>query len=325
MIEGVLLGCHSSKAMQNLIIIFASFIAGLICQRWRRYPPQTAAALNAFVISISLPALILLKVPKILAGNESLSEGWIPVAFMWVMFFLGWGVIAFIGRKLQWSRPKIGALALTVGLSNTSFVGLPLLKAVVGDSALPYGILADQLGAFLILSTMGIFVAALYSGSQLKASTILLRVVTFPPFVSLLLSLVWAVSGLYKIEVLNLSLEVLASALVPLALFAVGFMSRFNLAVLKRRMKPLVIGLSLRLFFLPLILFVAMKFLLSGGKPFSLSMQVTILEAAMATQITSSVVANEFNLDGEVANLMVALGVPLSLLTIPLWAHFLVV
>ncbi len=50
---------------------------------------------------------------------------------------------------------------------------------------------------------------------------------------------------------------------------------------------------------------------------------VTVIESAMATMITAAVVANEFNLDNELTNLMVGIGIPLSLATVPLWKYFL--
>ena len=55
------------------------------------------------------------------------------------------------------------------------------------------------------------------------------------------------------------------------------------------------------------------------GQELPLAARVTLLEAGMATQITSAIVANEFHLDGEIANLMVAISIPLSLVSIPLW------
>jgi predicted permease len=47
--------------------------------------------------------------------------------------------------------------------------------------------------------------------------------------------------------------------------------------------------------------------------------RVTILESAMAPMIMAAVVADEFDLDRQLANLMVGVGIPLSLVTVPLW------
>lgn len=106
----------------------------------------------------------------------------------------------------------------------------------------------------------------------------------------------------------------------PLALFSVGFQLHFDIAVFKKRWLPLALGLSFRLIFFPAFFaFFYLKVL--GGS--DLVTQVTVLESAMATMITSAVVASEFNLDSEISNLMVGLSIPLSLITVPLWKYFL--
>lgn len=309
--------------MQNIVVIFLSLIAGFLLKKSARFPVHTAQALNSFVISISLPALILLRVPRIFDGSDPVHQGWVPVLFMWIMFFLAWGIIIPISKKLNWSPQKTGAMILTTGLANTSFVGLPLLKATVGDGAIPFGILADQPGEFLIVSTLGILVAAFYSGKEVSAAAIAKRILYFPPFIALIASFIWTFFGFQKIELLNQTLEILSNTLVPLALFAVGFQAKFNLATLQRRFKPLSIGLTIRLFLIPFIFFLIFNFFKGDSETYPTAWLVTILESAMATQITSAVVANEFHLDGEMANLMVTFSVPLSLLTIPLWHYFL--
>ena len=53
------------------------------------------------------------------------------------------------------------------------------------------------------------------------------------------------------------------------------------------------------------------------------SLRVLVLEAAMAPMITGAIVATEFDLDSELAQAMVGLGIPLSLLTVPAWWFFL--
>jgi predicted permease len=80
------------------------------------------------------------------------------------------------------------------------------------------------------------------------------------------------------------------------------------------------VGLFYKLFFAPAVLLVLYVFIL-GQRDFVT--QVTLLEAAMATMITSAVVAAEFSLDEELANLMVGVSVPLSLCTVSVWNQFL--
>jgi len=56
-----------------------------------------------------------------------------------------------------------------------------------------------------------------------------------------------------------------------------------------------------------------------GLGSYSFVSRVTILESAMAPMITAAVVCEEMGMDGELAGLLVGLGIPLSLLTVPWW------
>ncbi len=308
--------------MDNFFILIFCFLAGLASQKWQRFPANTAQALNAFVIAVSLPSLMLLKIPNILSGNNDFPLAGLPVLTMWAMFFICWLLIHIIGKKLHWSQPKIGALILTTGLANTSFVGIPVLKALIGEEALPYALLADQPGEFLIVSTMGIIVASLYAGQKASLRLIVQRIISFPPFVTLLFCLPLSKTSIPENPHFVSIMTTLANTLVPLALFAVGHQCRLQWSVLQRRAQALLIALPIRLIAIPGIFFIVCYFYFDRSAALPLSAHVTLLETAMATQITAAVVANEFQLDGEIANLMVAISIPLSLLSVPVWHFF---
>jgi predicted permease len=310
--------------MSNFIVIFTCLIAGILCKKVKPFPHQTPQALNAFIIYLSLPALVFTQLPKLLVNLDFHSNWWLPVSMSWISFGLAFIFFSYIGKKLNWKKTKIGALILTVGLGNTSFVGFPLLEALIGKEALPIGILVDQPGSFLALSTLGILTAAMYSGAKVTPRFIAKRVLTFPPFIALIISvlwfLIWGATAPNSIDPLLPSLEKIASTLVPLALFAVGFQLKFDFAIFKKRWIPLAMGLTIKLIIFPIFFsFLYIKVL--GGN--DLATHVIVLESAMATMITAAVVANEFNLDHEITNLMVGMSIPISLITVPLWNHLL--
>lgn len=307
-------------AMANFIIIFVCLVAGLTFRKFRAFPPNSAQVLNAFVIYISLPAVILAQIPPLLSNITLSSDILIPVSLAWFNFALSFAVFFSLGKLFKWSPPKTGALILTAGLGNTAFVGFPLLEALVGPQAIPLGLLIDQPGSFLVLSTLGITVAALFSGSRVSGKFVIQRVLTFPPFTVLLFAILWSLVGTHGHSTLSPVFERLGGTLVPIALFAVGFQLDLNPRVLRKRALPLTYGLSFKLILSPLLFaFLYMK-LWRGD---DLTTQVTVLEAAMAPMITSAVVATEFKLDSELANLMVGVGIPLSLLTVPLFNYLL--
>jgi hypothetical protein len=303
--------------MGPFLVIIICMIAGQLCKRAPQFPASTSQSLNSFIIFLSLPALVLSQIPKLLATPLFSGAWWIPVSMAWLMFALSFGVFSFLGRKLRWSRPKTGALILTAGLGNTSFVGFPLLEALIGHQALPVGILIDQTGSFLILSTLGILVAATFSGESVAKGSILRKVAMFPPLIALFVSVFWSLAGCPGGELLFPLFDKVAATLVPLALFAVGFQLRFKGPVLKKRWMPLTLGLGMKLVLAP-ALFAFFYLKLLGGN--GLATQVTVLESAMAPMISAAVVASEFHLDSELANLMVGIGIPLSIVTVPLWS-----
>ena len=187
-------------------------LVGYIFKKTQLFPKQTADVLNLFVIYVSLPAIVLLEVPKIEFSNEVI----VPILIPWVVTFFGALTILLLSKVFQWSRNTTGALLLVGVLGNTSFVGIPLVSHYYGTQSLPYVMIYDQLGTFLLLSTYGAFVVAVYSGNshiKVKPSHILLKILKFPPFISLMIA--FALHGVeFHSEITN-TLSVLGNTLIP--------------------------------------------------------------------------------------------------------------
>lgn len=312
--------------MDNFLLIFCCLALGQLCRRVPKFPKSTAQSLNSFVIYISFPALVLVQVPELIADVALGVHLLILVSMAWILFMGSWVIFRFLGPKLGWSKGQTGAIILTAGLANTSFVGFPLLEALIGPQAIQMGILVDQLGTFLTCSTLGILVAGLYQSygpgeGRVSRRRVVKNVLLFPPFVVLIVTAMVSFAGLAIPASLHNVASKLAQTLVPLALFAVGYGLNIKTTAVKARLMPLSLGLAYKLFLAPLFFtfFYTVIFKARGG-----TVLVTLLESAMAPMITSAVIANEYELDGELANQMVGIGIILSLLTVWLWNFVLV-
>src|SRR5262245_34316776 len=232
--------------MSNLILIFVCLAIGVALRVCGRIPDKAHGVLNAFIIHVSLPALILLHIRAFAVGPALLYA----VAMPWLLF--GAGAIFFwsLSKAMRLSPQTTGGLMLSGGLGNTSFVGLPMIEAFYGASGIGIGILIDQLGTYLVLSTVGVAIASLYSNGNLCSREILKRIVTFPPFIALVVALL-----LVPFEHPQWMGDVfrrLADTLAPLALVSVGYQLRLDqLADIK---VPLAIGLAFKLLIGPLVL-----------------------------------------------------------------------
>src|SRR6185503_2232675 len=104
------------SVVNNFILLLVCFLIGMLLRRSGRLPANAHAALNGFVIHISLPALTLLYIHSLRIDAGLL----LPIAMAWVMFGVGFLVFRLLGRALTLSRETVGALILTGSLANTS-------------------------------------------------------------------------------------------------------------------------------------------------------------------------------------------------------------
>lgn len=294
--------------MNQLLLLAISFVLGIVLRRTNRLPENTPAVLNGFIIYVSLPALTLLYLHDLRLDPALLA----PATMPWLYFAFAAAMIVVMGRQFNWPRSVVGCLLLTAGMGNTSFVGLPMIEAFYGADAIGIGLIADQAGSFMVLSTLGLMTATRYSSGDLTAMAMVRRIVSFPPFLCAIVAL--AAQSVEIPAVVRSVLERLGQTLTPLALISVGM--QLQLTSLNDTLHPLSVGLILKLLVLPalMLLIYAVLFHIRG-----LVFQVTIFEAAMPPMITGGIVAMEYKLEPKLAALMVGIGIPLSFLTLAGW------
>ncbi len=294
--------------MQSFVLLVVCFVLGIALRRTARLPEATPAVLNGFIIHVSLPALTLHHL-RHLDFDASVAG---PLAMAWLLFGAGVAFFLLAQRVFRWSAATTGALILTGALGNTSFVGLPMIECFFGSEHLGLGILIDQLGTYVVLSTVGLLFAAMLSAGELTAHAMTRRLFTFPPFLAVLVALGSAPIPLPQwMDALFLRL---GDTLAPLALLSVGFQLR--LAAVWTRWRPLAAGLGYKLLAGPLLVLAAFSLLADVNDP---RMQIAVFEAAMAPMIGGAIVAAQHRLDPELGTLMLGIGIPLSFLTVPLW------
>src|SRR5688572_22315918 len=285
---------------------------GLVCRRLRAFPDSAPEVLNKVVLVVCLPASILLYAPKLRFGVDVLALAAVP----WLLLLATIAAVAALSRVLALRDDERAVLLLCVALGNTSFLGYPLVRALLGEDALPYAVIYDQFGAFLILSTFGLYVLARYGGdAKPTAASIARRIATFPPFLALLFGLTllpetppaWIATGMQR----------LADALLPLVVLAIGLGLQLKLP--RDELRPLAAGLALKLAVMPLLALAIAPLLGLDG----IARDAVVLESAMPPMITAGALAISHRLAPGLAAALVGYGIVLSLATLPAWAWLL--
>ena len=144
--------------MENFALILLAILIGYVISRLNIFSKDAPTILNQFVIYISLPAMILLQVPKLSFSIDMV----IPIVIAWGVMSISAILILLVSRFFSFSREITGCLMLVSILTNSSFLGIPIINAYMGESALAYVLVYDQLGTFIALATYGTFIASYY-------------------------------------------------------------------------------------------------------------------------------------------------------------------
>jgi hypothetical protein len=296
--------------MTNFILIFFYLILGVVLQRVKRFPTSSYKVLNKIVIYICLPALALYYIPKIQWNNQLLF----PIGVAWIGFVVSFLLFRFLGNKYGWSKKLTGCLILTAGLGNTSFLGFPIIEALYGQEGMKTAILVDQPGTFVVLSTLGILVATMYSKGEPNGVQILKKILFFPPFITFVLACVMNVLNFDFHAWIQFILQKVGSGVTPLALVSVGLQLRFESR--SQHWRFLGLGLLYKLLLTPALIYVLYVLILNQD---SKMIEVAIMESAMAPMITASILASTHGLKPRLSSMMIGFGIPLSFITLAFW------
>jgi predicted permease len=292
-----------------LLTVVSFLLVGYLLQRLNRLPANAAEVLNRFVIDICLPATILRLVPKLSLGAAIAPLVIVP----WVMAGLAYLLVRLMARPLGLDATTRTALFVATALGNTSFLGFPLCSALLGERSLPLAAVYDQFGSFLMLSTIApLSLGSVLQGRRPRPRELARHVLTFPPFIALLVALL----PLPQPAFLEPILAVAAAPLIPVAMVAVGLKLRLTPPRPKR---VLAAGLVMKLLLLPSAAWALAKAV--GAPP--LVTQVAVLETAMPTMVTAGALMIAHGVASELAAAFVGWGIVIALVTVPAWSFVL--
>lgn len=291
-----------------MLPVLGLLAAGVLARRTGAVPDGTAPVIDRLVIVLALPGLVLARVPELELGASTL----VPVGVAWGTLALLVACVAVLARLLRWSPVTTGTMLLCVPLGNTSFLGFPAVEALLGADHLGPAIVYDQLGSFLGVSIWGSFVAARWGrGAAPTVASVTRRIVTFPPFVALVVAVIARWTGLP--EAVATVAELLGAMLTPLTMIAIGL----RLRVPELPALPTVAtGLTLRMVAAPAAAFGVAAWLGADGVVWD----AAVLEAAMPPMVTAGIVAIDAGLDERLATALTGGGILVALGTLPVVA-----
>ena len=304
-----------SELLLMLLPVFGAIALGVGLRRMNLINQAGEDALFNVVVKVAMPCLIFESVslnPALHEAGNLLLPPLVGFGLTLLSMATAWYVARALGLTLGHG---LRTFALAVGLTNYSYLPLPILTALFGPES----------RAVLFLHNTGVE-AAIWTGGVLVVTGLSptqgWRKLINAPAVALVVALVANITGAgaHVPEFLRAMIHSLAICAVPLGLLLTGASFSPHLEDPRALVNPRVLAIAwlLRLMLLPWILLLAARYL-----PLSVELKrVLVIQAAMPSAVVSVIVARVYSGQPLVAMQIVLGTTAVGLFTIPLWICF---
>jgi malonate transporter len=298
-----------------ILPVFAVILSGWIVGYTGYLSRSLSDALIHFAYNIAMPALLIVTIAQ--EPSRSLINWRFLVAFgggSLLCFILVFGIMSIrVSRSLA-SRTMHGMAA---SMTNTGFVALPVLQAIYGPRAVLPAAIATVFVAVVMFPAAVILLELGQRDSRTTPMVTVKHVVLNPMVLSTLIGMLWSVFGLRMPGPVTAYFGILADALTPCALFAIGLGLSIDglranigraslLAAVKLVIMPLIVyGLSVSLRLDPLYTIAA------------------VICGAVPTAKTAYILAGEYHCEEMMVASTVSMTTLASVVSLVIWLYWL--
>lgn len=298
----------------QVLILFLLIVVGYAARKIKVMDDAAVGHFSAFILNISLPALILNSLQKDFSPELLASSGKM-LLLSFVIYGAAFALAALWTLVLRPPEKEKAVHQYSLIFSNVGFMGFPVVEAVMGRDALfhlsifniPFNLLAFSVGAWLL---------ARNSSRPLR--------LTWRTFVnpSVIATLAGFVAFLFSIRYpafIAKTLKMTGDITSPLSMVVIGaVLARTPLSQVFGRWRVYV-SVAARLFLVPALIWLALRALGFQG----LELVLPVLVFAMPTAANTTILATVYEADAGTAGSLVFLSTLASVISIPLIAGYL--
>ena len=308
----------AGEVLPVLLSLFALVAVGLLLRATGTLPANAPEVLARVIVQVTMPALIV-----VILADARFEPALLPAlaattTALLVAMLLGVVLL----RALGASRPAQGAAGIVASFSNTAFLGIPFITAVLPGSrpAATTAVIIDIVDTTILLLTLGVAFAGAMARPRLpvrpplgpRVALATLRLLRQPMIVAVLVGLVLALTDLDVPVKLSGPLTQVGQTTPVLAFLTIGLgldlgslrgqtLALAGIAVIKLAVAPVVAALVL----------------LALGVRGEVA-QTAVLQAAMPTAMVSVMIAANAGCDAKLATAASVVTTILALATLPL-------
>ena len=299
--------------------VFAIIVTGWLAG-WLGYIPRSLAdGLVHFAYNIAMPALLFVTIAQEPARNL--------LEWRFLLAFGGGSLLCFalvsLAVRAGWKRDlaRSTMYGMTAAMTNTGFVALPILHSIYGQPAvLPAAVATVFVAAVMFPLTVVLLENDRHGaggGPSARTMVLLKQILLNPMVLSILVGLAWAVGGLPIPQPIAAYMNILAAALTPCALFAIGL--GLSVEGVRSNFTASIVLAAVKLVILPLIVYGLC--VVSGLNP--LYTIAAVVCAAVPTAKTMYILAHQYAVEEPLVAATVSITTMLSVATLLGWLYVL--
>ena len=299
-----------------ILPVFAVIVTGWIAGYMGYLSRSLSDGLIHFAYNVAMPALLIVTIAQ--EPSHSLINWRFLVAFgggSLLCFLLVFGIMSIRGSRSLASRTMHGMAA---SMTNTGFVALPILQAIYGPRAVLPAAIATVFVAVVMFPIAVILLEVGQRderGARTAPMVTVKHVVLNPMVLSSLVGMLCSVLGLRLPGPVTAYLGILADALTPCALFAIGL--GLSIDGLRANVGRASILAAVKLVVMPLIVF-GLSVVLGLDPLYTIA---AVICAAVPTAKTVYILAGEYHCEEMMVASTVSLTTLASVVSLVVWLY----
>lgn len=298
--------------LQKVSVLFLLIIVGYITGKKNIITSSGQKELASLVLKVTMPATIILAM-QLEYTSERLFTAF-RIMIIVILAYLGMIILSnFTSKRYKVTDGQRDVIKIASLLSNTSFMGFPIVLSVLGNEALFFAVLGVGLIFEIVSWTYGIYTISRTTEFDFSKN-IVKNILLSPGILSIAVGLILFIFSIKIPEPINATMGLLSQATSPLAMLVVGILlSRSNVKECLTTPKLYLVSITKLLVF-PMLIFLVLKVLGFTGMELIIPVIMLSMPTAAYVAIFSANVGNDTNL----ASQLVFISSLLSIITIPL-------
>ena len=297
--------------VQNVSVLFLLIVIGFIAGSTNLISEEGQKDITQLVLYITMPATII-SAMQVEMNAQRLETSFIIFVILIFCYCFMYLVGRFTSRLLPITKGQQDIFQVALLLSNTSFMGYPIILSILGPDALFYAVVGAGFIFECVAWSLGTYLISL-NGTDIAVFN-WKKIFFSPGILSIIIGLSIFAFQISIPEPINSAINAVSPATSPLAMIVIAIMlSRSNIKEAFQN-KTLYFAAALKLLVIPIVILFTLKLLGFTGA----SLVIPVIMISMPSASYVAMFSSNYGNDEQYSSQIVFLTSLLSMVTIPL-------